>query len=295
MALSSPRFKGIPRFQQAAENKPPIGRGEVGEPVRILQQSLIELGYWMDISIRRFNTPDGIFGPETQDRVKQFQRSQGLVDDGIVGKHTMAKLDALLPTAGPKLPPLPSSKTFFKHRVRIHLRSIALTEVPMSFQEENARMVYAQYGIYLDVRSGMSLMLSPADAKTFESVDVGECVDGKLTAELGALHKLGLQGVSANEVVFYFAPKVINEKGVEINGCAAINPDRPAVVVSSTSTQWTMGHELGHVLLGNFSPAHSTDTANLMYAPTADIVANPPGLSPEQLTAIRSSRYVSAY
>jgi hypothetical protein len=192
MALSSPRFASIKRFQQAAVNNPPIGRGEVGETVRILQQSLIELGYWMDISTRRFNTPDGIFGPETEDRVKQFQRAQRIRDDGIVGKDTMAKLDALLPTAGPKLPPLPSSKTFFKYRVRIHLRSIALTEVPMSFQEQNARMVYAQYGIYLDVRSGMSLKLSPADAKKFESVDVGECVDEKLTDELGALHKLGL-------------------------------------------------------------------------------------------------------
>ena len=55
MALSSPRFANIPRFQKAAANKPPICRGEVGEAVRILQQSLIELGYWMDISTRRFN------------------------------------------------------------------------------------------------------------------------------------------------------------------------------------------------------------------------------------------------
>jgi hypothetical protein len=295
MALRSPRFATIKRFQQAAENKPPISRGEVGEPVRILQQSLIELGYWMDISTRRFNTPDGIFGPETEDRVKQFQRAQRIRDDGIVGKDTMAKLDARLPTAGPKLPPLPSSKTFFKYRVRIHLRSIALTEVPMSFQEQNARMVYAQYGIYLDVRSGMSLKLSPADAKKFESVDVGECVDEKLTDELGELHKLGLQGVGADEIVIYFAPKVTDETGGEINGCAAINADRPAVVVSSTSTKWTMGHELGHVLLGKFTPGHSTDNSNLMYAPTAGIIANPPGFTPEQLKVIQSSRYISAY
>jgi hypothetical protein len=295
MPLTSPRFRGIARFQNAADNKPPISRGEVGEPVRILQQSLIELGYWMDISTRRFNTPDGIFGPETEDRVKKFQRSKGIADDGIVGKETMAKLDAALPNAGPKMPPLPSSKTFFKYRVRIHLRSLALTEVAMSFQEANARMIYSQYGIYLDVRSGMSLMLSPAETKKFEDLDVGECLAGKPTDALKALHKLGLQGVGVNEVVIYFVPKIFDETGVEINGCAALDPARPAVVVSSTSTQWTMAHELGHVLLGNFDPVHSTDNSNIMFIPTADIVANPPGFSPEQLTAIRASRYTGLY
>ena len=47
---------------------------------------------------------DGKFGPKTQSRVKEFQRSKGLKDDGIVGSLTMAaflealRLLGLLPT-----------------------------------------------------------------------------------------------------------------------------------------------------------------------------------------------------
>lgn len=294
MALTSPRFATNARLQKASRNQPAMGRGEVGEAVRIIQQALIELGYWLDVSVKRFATPDGIFGPETEDRVRQFQRGHGLYPDGIVGQLTLDKLDKLLPTAGPALPPLPA-KANFKHRVRLHLRSIALTELPLSYQEQNARMVYSQYGIYLDVLSGMSLALTAQQQAKFESVDVGECIDNKLTEELGELHKLGLQGVGTNEIVLYIAPKVTDETGKEINGCAAINTGRPAVVISATGSPWTMGHELGHVLLGNFKPVHSTDKANLMYAPSANITANPPGFSPEQLTAIRASPYVSAY
>ena len=294
MSLSSPRFSRNNRLQQAAQNKPAMVRGEVGEAVRIVQQSLIELGYWMDISLKRFGTPDGIFGNETDDRVRQFQRAHKLSPDGAVGRFTMAKLDALLPTAGPKLPPLPK-KADFKHRVRVHFRSLALTDLPISYQEQNARMVYAQYGIYLDVRSGMSMHLSPAQARMFESVDVGECVDNKLSTELGELHKVGLQGVGTNEIVIYIARKVADKRGKEINGCAAINTNRPAVVVSSTGSPWTLGHELGHVLLETYSPVHSTDRGNLMYSPSASITSNPATLDPKQLEAIRKSKYISTF
>lgn len=294
MALTSPRFAGNARLQKAALNKPAMGRGEVGEAVRIVQQALIELGYWLEVSIKRFGTPDGIFGNETEARVRSFQSGHGLFPDGIVGELTMAKLDLLLPTAGPALPPLPA-KADFKHRVKLHFRSLSMTNLPLSLQEQNARMVYAQYGIYLDVVSGKSMNLTAAQMATFEAVDVGECVDNKLTTELGDLHKQGLQGVGANEIVIYFVPKVTDETGGEINGCAAINTGRPAVVVSSSASPWTLGHELAHVLLGNFSPTHSTDKANLLYAPTRGITANPPGIDPTRLTTIRSSPYVTAY
>lgn len=36
--------------------------------------------------------PDGIFGALTEERVKQFQRENGLKEDGIVGPATLAKL-----------------------------------------------------------------------------------------------------------------------------------------------------------------------------------------------------------
>lgn len=294
MAVLSPRFAFNERLKLASENKTVIAYGETGDAVRIIQQSLIELGYWMDKSLQKFNTPDGIFGPETLARVKAFQSGHKLYPDGKVGPKTLDKLSELLPNMGPILPPIPK-KAAFKHRVKLHFRSLVQSDQPVSFQEANARMTYAKYGIYLDVLSGMTMNLSDADKKTFDSVDVGECVDNKLTDELGSLHKIGLQGVGENEVVIYFAREVTDEKKKKIYGCAAINANRPAVVVAANGSGWTLGHELGHVLLGNFSPPHSTDTANLMYSPTTGITNNPPDLTADQLTAIRASKFVTPY
>ena len=40
--------------------------------------------------------PDGIFGNQTEDAVKEFQKEKGLKPDGIVGPSTMSKLVPLM-------------------------------------------------------------------------------------------------------------------------------------------------------------------------------------------------------
>ena len=54
--------------------------GSQGNAVQMLQNQLIALGYTINA--------DGIFGPETQTAVKQFQLSKGLTADGVVGVNT---------------------------------------------------------------------------------------------------------------------------------------------------------------------------------------------------------------
>ncbi|SFM85095.1 peptidoglycan-binding protein [Thermodesulforhabdus norvegica] len=56
-----------------------------GEDVREVQEALVRLGYSLSV--------DGVFGPETDRCVRDFQKSQGLVVDGIVGPVTRAHLD----------------------------------------------------------------------------------------------------------------------------------------------------------------------------------------------------------
>jgi putative chitinase len=53
--------------------------GSTGEDVKLLQS---KLGL----------NPDGIFGPGTEKKVKEWQRSNGLVDDGIIGQLSWDKL-----------------------------------------------------------------------------------------------------------------------------------------------------------------------------------------------------------
>ena len=53
--------------------------GSTGEDVKLLQT---KLGL----------NPDGIFGPGTEKKVKEWQKSNGLVDDGIVGQLTWERM-----------------------------------------------------------------------------------------------------------------------------------------------------------------------------------------------------------
>lgn len=62
--------------------------GDTGAAVKEMQTDLVEAGYKLDI--------DSIFGDDTEGVVEAFQRANGLDDDGIWGKASQAKLDAIL-------------------------------------------------------------------------------------------------------------------------------------------------------------------------------------------------------
>jgi len=67
-----------------------LRRGDTGTQVADLQNRLRQLGY--------FSGPmTGNFGAVTEDAVKVFQRSQGLLDDGIAGPAVNAALARLAP------------------------------------------------------------------------------------------------------------------------------------------------------------------------------------------------------
>ena len=65
-------------------NRPTLRMGDKGAAVRLLQEVLANKGYIL--------VPDGEFGPLTQGMVKNYQRANGLTDDGIVGPKTWEKL-----------------------------------------------------------------------------------------------------------------------------------------------------------------------------------------------------------
>ncbi|HTN76076.1 MAG TPA: peptidoglycan-binding domain-containing protein, partial [Pirellulaceae bacterium] len=87
-----------PRFQEAASGHSTIKSGERGDAVKTLQKALIELGYALPISTQKSGSPDGIFGSETDQAVKAFQKLAlpNETPDGKVGPKTLAQLDARL-------------------------------------------------------------------------------------------------------------------------------------------------------------------------------------------------------
>lgn len=101
MALICGRLSGEPEITRAWANSPPLRQGARGEGVRVLQLALIDLGTPMPRSTANgLALPDGIYGTETAAAVTAFQRLNGLVADGIAGRQTLERLDALLAARG---------------------------------------------------------------------------------------------------------------------------------------------------------------------------------------------------
>jgi peptidoglycan hydrolase-like protein with peptidoglycan-binding domain len=73
MAGTGPVRPLIPAASEAG--RPTVQRGSRGEPVRVVQEKIGAV-------------VDGVFGAATEAAVRQFQRSNGLVADGIVGPKT---------------------------------------------------------------------------------------------------------------------------------------------------------------------------------------------------------------
>jgi len=68
---------------------PVLKKGSKGEAVNGLQNMLYRLGYDP-------GGMDGVFGPRTENAVKQFQKDNGLAADGTVGPQTWAALEAAI-------------------------------------------------------------------------------------------------------------------------------------------------------------------------------------------------------
>ena len=64
---------------------PLMRKGAQGNITKLLQEKLVSLGY-------STNGIDGIFGSGTYSAVREFQKTRGLSEDGIVGQNTWRKL-----------------------------------------------------------------------------------------------------------------------------------------------------------------------------------------------------------
>jgi hypothetical protein len=214
---------------------------------------------------------DGIFGPKTQAAVKAFQKQAGLKQDGIVGPNTRAALG------------MPNPGSPFTHRVRLHFRSLALTDVPFETILSHTQAVYAQFGIKVEFGSGQSLALTPDQAKKLEQID-GKCTWNITGGEFAELQQLGTP-VPSNEIAVFF----VDRFSASINGCGGHMTNRPACIVAKAGTQFCTAHEVCHVLLtSSFAPVHITDPTNLMH-PVDISRSKTPGLTPAQVTQIKAS------
>lgn len=83
---SKPKAEAPKNYNPFPVPKVTLRNGSTGQGVKWLQVELDNRGYHLNI--------DGIFGPRTEAAVKEYQKKQGLVVDGIVGARTRGELTA---------------------------------------------------------------------------------------------------------------------------------------------------------------------------------------------------------
>lgn len=277
MPLLSPRFKNNATLVAVERNQATLARHSNSVAVHLVQMALLDLGHAMPNSTKSNHySPDGIFGQETVDVVKTFQRSvPGLKDDGVVGQKTLQALDKKFPG--------------FSHKVKLHFRSIALTNVPFNVSLRNAELVFAQYGIKIDFASGESLLLSNEQEAKFSQIDQ-ECKWELSDGEFSEVQSLGTRAPTTDILVFH----VSRFADGNTLGCGGHMKGRPACTVTASASGWDTAHEVCHVLLGSaFAPVHSTDKRNLMFAISRS-QKSVPQLTEKQVARIKASKQCSS-
>jgi peptidoglycan hydrolase-like protein with peptidoglycan-binding domain len=93
-ALQSPRFASNPTLAAIANGTGTLKNGDRGDAVRKVQHAIADAGV-----LYRIYGVDGIFGTETERKVRRFQAQQGVHGDppGEVGANTLIKLDQMFP------------------------------------------------------------------------------------------------------------------------------------------------------------------------------------------------------
>ena len=137
----------------------------------------------------------------------------------------------------------PSGCVPHKARLRMHIKIFQDPCVPIAIMVGNMKRLYGLAGFLVEVASTERLKGLP-NLDGNDAIDIGDCVEGTVTAEETLLYN-NRNNVKNNEIVAYF---VRATSPIAVNGCAAHPPGRPGVIVTSTASEWTLAHEVGHVL-----------------------------------------------
>jgi hypothetical protein len=118
-------------------------------------------------------------------------------------------------------------------------------------------------------------------------LDIGTCNLGDaLTAEQAQLFG-NRNNAGPKDVVAYLVRSLVPPA----NGCAVSAANAPACAVAQGATQWTMGHEVGHLL----GLRHVNDNNRLMTGNgTANITNPPPDLVASEVITMRASTLTHA-
>jgi hypothetical protein len=183
----------------------------------------------------------------------------------------------------------------FPQLLRLHIKILTDPNIAIETMLENMRVVYATAGIRVELASLESL--TGTAFTNLIDLDVGQCVAGNTTTEQNTLFQ-NRNSVGTNEVVVYFVRTTVPA----LNGCAAHPNGQPGAVVTRNASQWTLAHEVGHVLgLNHISGEHqgcpstdpeccgSADFTRLMTGCSTSNITGTPTISQGEINTLIAS------
>ncbi len=148
-------------------------------------------------------------------------------------------------------------------RLRVHTKTIVPPRVALSVILQAMRDVYASAAIDVEWASNEAL-----DLPHLGVLEIGNGCKALRDLSEEQIELFGHRNHADDELVVYFVEATIPV----LNGCAAHPEQQPGAVVASIATEWTMAHEVGHVL----GLRHVTNTDGLMTGAGTTSVTNPP-------------------
>lgn len=187
-----------------------------------------------------------------------------------------------------------------KARVRIHVKILTQPNTPISTMFKAMQQVYSPAGFLVeqastedlstrsDLASLNDLDLTSVPISRFDPTQKDPCF-GPPSPEQAQLFS-NRNSVGDNEIVVYFVRSTFPAE----NGCATYPPGQPGVVVTRNATQWTMAHEVGHVLglshCDDNPPGTPRLTNRLMTGGGTSTITNPPpDLTREEIQTMDNS------
>jgi hypothetical protein len=129
-------------------------------------------------------------------------------------------------------------------RIRLHIKILEQPRISIATMIERMRAVFSTVSIHVEVVSTEELNLP-----LLNDLDVGGCIHEAPSDEVNELFQ-NRNNAGNNDIVIYFVRSVTSTVlfSGAVNGCAAHPVGRPGASVAQIASQWTLAHEVGHVL-----------------------------------------------
>lgn len=174
------------------------------------------------------------------------------------------------------------------HEVRVHLKVLhpPRADMPPEAMAAFMRDVYAPHGIAVVVASPVEDL---SRLELLKDLWTDGCMMRSPTPDQETLFGYR-DGAGADDLCIYFVRSTVDDAAA---GCASLAPadgfpdGRPAAVVTADATEWTLGHECGHLL----GLSHVLPVTQVMVSGTWQISVDPPMLEPAEVDTIKKSPF----